>query len=392
MSEVAVSRCASYEEEEVGHAVAEALGRLGGLGRFVKQGQKVLLKPNLLSAKPPEACVTTHPAVLEAVARETLRIGAKPIIGDSPPYQGHMPGGYERLCQVTGVRGVAERLGIEVVSMDRPWREVETGGQRFKRLPVASAFLDADVVINLPKLKTHGLTAFTGSLKNMFGCVPGLKKSQFHLQARRDREVFAQALVDVFAACRPALSVMDAITAMDGEGPAHGDLKPVRLILASADSVALDAAACEIVGAAPSSVIHLRLAAEQGLGEIRPEHIELIGEELDELRVEGFRIPSAAGPSPSGGIRAPILGLLRRQFVAMPRVDERLCVACGACVEVCAAGAMELVEKAGGKPGTVARPNLETCIACYCCDEACPYGAIKLRRGWLGQLFWRVHR
>jgi uncharacterized protein (DUF362 family)/ferredoxin len=384
MPQVSLVQCLNYDPERTRATVREALELLGGLGAYVREGQTVLLKPNLLSARPPEAAVTTHPAVVEAVAREVMAVGGRPMIGDSPPYQGHNAKRYESLCRVTGMSDVANRLGIEIVSLDHPWREVETGGKLFRRAPVASAFLEADVVINLPKLKTHGLTAFSGALKNTFGCVPGLKKSQLHLQAAEDPRIFQQLVVDVYRACVPTLNLMDAVVGMEGHGPSQGQPRQVGAILAGVDAVALDVVACELVGISPTSVATLRLAGEQGLGEARLEKIDIVGEELEAVRVPGFR------PSPIGSgfsqIPKPILGPLKSQFVPMPHVRRRECIGCGDCVKVCAAGAMRVVPRRRNPARKVARADFKKCIACYCCDEACTYGAIGIRKGWLGEL------
>ena len=385
---VAVTRCVSYELGEVSRAVAEALSLLGGLEAFAREGQTVLLKPNLLSAKAPDTAAATHPAVVEAVAREVLRIGATPVIGDSPPFRGQIALRYEHLLRVTGMRQAADRLGIDTVSLDRPWREIEIGGKLFRKMPVAARFLDADVVISLPKLKTHELTAYTGAVKNVFGVVPGLKKSQLHLQAAEDPRQFAQMIVDIFGACRPTLSIMDAVIGMEGQGPTVGAPKEIGLILASADAVALDAVALEIVGIAPESVDTTRLAAEQGFGEARLERIEILGESLDGARVKGF-VPS---PTVGGGMsQVPERWrpLLRNQFVPMPRVRADRCVGCGDCAAVCAIGAMTLADHRGKR---VARADQRTCIACYCCDEACPHGAIDVRKGWIGEIVKRTRR
>ena len=387
-SRVSISRCARYDPEEVDRAVAEVLDHLGGLKSIVHPGQTVLLKPNLLSPKFADTAATTHPTLVGAAAKAVMKLGAKPVIGDSPPFRGQTANTYEHVLRMTGMREVADHLGVEIVSLDRPWREVGTGGKYFKKLPVAAAFLEADVVINLPKLKTHDLTAFTGAVKNMFGCIPGLKKSQLHLQAAEDRELFAQMIVDVFAACRPTISIMDAVVGMEGSGPSHGYVKQIGVILAGFDAVALDAVACEIVAIPPASVDTTRLAGEQGLGEARMERIEIVGENIERLRVTDF-VPSPTVGAGMSQVPERFRGLLRNQLVPMPRVRADRCIACGDCVKVCAVKSMELVPRGGSSPDKVARADLLKCIACYCCDEACPHDAINIRAGWFGELLRR---
>lgn len=389
MSTVAISRCNSYDQDEVQRAVREALAALGGLDLFVKPGQTVLLKPNLLGAKPPETAVTTHPAAVEAVANEVIALGATPIIGDSPPFQGQNARRYEALCRVTGMKDVSDRLGIDIVCLDDPWRMVKAGGEYYRELPVSSTFLDADVVINLPKLKTHGLTGFSGAIKNMFGCIPGLKKSQLHLQAREDREIFSEMLVDVFATCRPTLSIVDGVVGMEGPGPSKGKPKDIGVIIAGVDTVAVDVAACEVVGFDPASIAHIRIAGERGLGECDLGKIDLLGENVAQVSVAGFR-PSPTIGSGLAGMPAPLYRALRNQFVPMPRVNRHACVGCGDCALVCPVKTISIVARRRYPGKRRAKVDRRDCIACYCCDEACGYNAIRIHKGWLGEMVRRT--
>lgn len=377
MSIVSIVRCPDYSPSSVDSAVGEAL-HLAGLDE--KLAGSVLLKPNLLSTRKPEEAVTTHPEVVGAVGRMALDAGCRISVGDSPPFAGQNPDKYVRLCETTGISAIARELGMQCVRFEEDYRTVShPEGRLYRNFEIASAAMDADVIVNIPKLKTHGLTAFTGAVKNVFGCVPGVRKGLFHVQAAENREVFAQMLVDLLGAIKPTINIMDAVIGMEGEGPNSGKPKQIGMILASSDAVALDAVACTIVGIEPLSIDTTRLAAEQGLGCADLASIEIRGERIEDVLVCDFK-PSS-GRSDWARIPTPIRRTLRRKLVAMPVVRVRECAGCGDCAAACPVGAIT-----PGRPATI---DLDKCIRCYCCAEVCNFSAIELRRGWLGRLLTR---
>jgi uncharacterized protein (DUF362 family)/Pyruvate/2-oxoacid:ferredoxin oxidoreductase delta subunit len=342
---------------------------------FVQPGQRVLVKPNLLIGRAPEEAVTTHPAVIQAVVELAQEAGGRVMVGDSPsgPFTvGRLRSAYHK----SGWIEAAQRTGAELnYQIDGVVRLPHEDGHLLKLVDVAAYATQADVIISLPKLKTHGLMRFTGAIKNMFGVVPGLTKAGYHAKLQTaDR--FAHMLIDVLTLITPALTIMDGIVGMDGNGPSGGDPFPCHVLLASTDGIALDEVAVRLVGFDPQRIPPLRAAIERGLSSGRWEDIELLGDDFDALKVNGFR-PAATGRGMSG-LPSFLRNLVSRSLVATPQATAA-CTGCDDCERMCPVEAITIVD---GR----ARMDLETCIRCYCCHEVCPERAIELRRPWLSRL------
>jgi uncharacterized protein (DUF362 family)/Pyruvate/2-oxoacid:ferredoxin oxidoreductase delta subunit len=362
-STVAVVRCPSYVRGIVGEAVARALGLIGGLGSIVTTGDRVLIKPNLLTARSPDRVTTTHPEVVAAVVEAVQAAGGKPVIGDSP---GSTRGNIDRVWSETGVQRVSARTGAPLVNF-------EAGGSKRFELNggvyyIARAALEADLIVNLPKLKTHSLTLFTGAVKNMFGVVPGFRKRETHLQHPK-AEPFCRALMDIFSLVTPQVTLMDAVEGMDGDGPAAGRKRTVGLLLAGTDAVAVDAAGAMAVGLEPEKIHTCRQAAERGLGAAAPEDIELTGDDFRTMEIEPFERPRS---DLTRLVPTPLVHLLRRFIYTRPRIAAGRCTNCGTCVRHCPTGAL-----IADRP----TPRFEAgkCISCLCCHELCPESAIELK-------------
>ena len=373
---VAVVRCENYDLKQVCNAVNTAL-ELAEIVPTLENAQNVLLKPNLLSPRPPEDAVTTHPSVVEAVGRIALRTGCKLWIGDSPPFAGENPSKYRALLEKTGIWDVAARLSADVVRFEEQVKYITNpSGRLYRRFEVADAVSKADLIINISKLKNHALTRISGAVKNLFGCVPGVRKGLFHIRAAEDRTTFAQMLVDLAGTISNAVHLMDGIVAMEGEGPSAGQPRHLGLILASKDPVALDAVASAILNMDPMSIDTTRLAHEQGLGCGNLQHIDVRGVSIDEVRVSDWL--QSSGTNDWKRIPTPLRRLLRRQLLAVPVFRKQLCTGCGDCVRVCPSKALS--------PGRPPRIDLGKCIRCYCCQEICNSRAVELKYPLLAQL------
>ncbi len=373
-TKVSVVKCSGYNPGQVKEALEKALSLLGGLAGIIKRGDRVLIKPNMLSARCPGEGVTTHPAVVRGIVELVQEVGAEAIIGDSP-------GGTNRdlnhFWEVCGYKEVSEATGAPLVSLERELREVEVpGGVIYKTLHLSRIALEADVLITVPKLKTHSLTLLTGAIKNLLGLIPGLGKMEFHRRCPKPDDL-GEAVVDIFSALKPRLAIMDAIVGMEGNGPVSDKLRDVGVLLAGPDAVALDTVAQTIMGLKPFDVPTTRAAAERGLGTADLRKIDIKGESLEEVVIKNFVLPSNAVVR---SIPKPILSLIARRIMVRPRARTDKCTGCRCCVKNCPVGAVS-IEK------NFVRIDYRKCILCLCCYELCPEKAMDLKKSLLSRLW-----
>jgi uncharacterized protein (DUF362 family)/Pyruvate/2-oxoacid:ferredoxin oxidoreductase delta subunit len=371
---VALVRCGSYRPADVNAAVREAVSLLGGISRFVRAGERVLLKPNLLSAKAPDRAITTHPEIIDALIALVREAGGVPSIGDSP---GGAIRGVERVWRNTGVLDLSERTGVPLVSFEASG-SAEVAG-KLRTYMVARPVLEADAVLNVAKMKTHVLTSYTGCVKNMFGIIPGFMKSRLHSIAPRPVP-FARHMADVYSLVRPRLNILDGVVAMEGDGPSGGRPRPVGAILAGEDGVAVDAVAAGMMGFGEGKVPTLRIAAERGLGVATLADIDVVGVAPSSFDLTGFALPKTRFMNL---IPDPVVRALEPWIWVCPEMSKEWGCrgeACGLCVRSCPVKAIEMAE---GRP-VVARKK---CIECLCCHEVCPEQAVRVRLSWLARRF-----
>lgn len=370
-TKVSIVHCPDYSQAK--DAIIESLELIGGLEKIIRSGDRVLLKANILAARPPEDAVTTHPAIITAMCELVSDIGGIPIVGDGAGIT--HPGATAEALKISGIEDAAQKCGAEIVNFETAgFVEVDVpDAKQFTRLYIAKPILDADVIISVPKLKTHELTYYTGAVKNFFGAVPLKTRKQAHLLAKRD--LFGNAVVDIYSIVKPHLAVMDGIVGMEGNGPAHGTPINSGIVMASYDCVALDMVASELIGFEPMLIPTNRAALERNIGTGQPE---VVGTPLDDVKV---RFKESAG-----GITtiAPtfITRRLGRLFTMRPYIDTAKCVLCGACVLNCSPHAIEEVD------GRL-KINDDKCIQCYCCRELCPHNAVEIQRSLVARILTR---
>jgi len=365
---VSIVRCKRYHLDSVRESFKQLLKPWGGIETFIKPGQKVLLKPNLLAAARPEEAVTTHPVIMKVMTELVRDAGGQVFIGDSPGRDND-----EYVYRETGMQAVAEETGAQLIRFDQFYQKDYYGIKR-RKLDLATALDQVDIVFNMAKLKTHSLTGLSGAVKNVYGCIVGPKKGKLHFDYPLPAD-FSRLLIDVFLAVNPVFSIIDAIIAMEGMGPRSGKPKNTGLLLASPNAFALDRVAAAVVGFKPEWVSTLQVAKEQSLPGTDISEIIINGLTLKESFIKDFD----PGAAVSGGLgplitRFPLAWLrkLADRRRPYPRINEKLCTSCAECIEGCPA---QIIWFEAGIPDI----ELNSCIRCYCCLEFCPQGAIQLK-------------
>jgi len=363
-AKVAIVRCKDYERIKVEQAVKKAFDLLGGMSTLIKRGEKVLIKPNVLSARLPEDGICTHLEVIRAVVKLVRDCGALPCIGDNPGGSLSAAKAYEG----SGLTSLAKEVGVEL-------KEAK-GIKVVNGIPIASYFFECDKIINLPKMKTHILMGLTGAIKNMYGAVAGLHKSELHKKFPSPEE-FAEVLIDTFEIVKPNLVLMDGIVSMDQDGPSSGRLRNPGLLIAGEDSVAIDAVFAELAGIKSLSVITTKKAYMRKLGEADLRNIEVLGENIKDNLINDFKIPGTLGLAV---ILGPFVKFAAGFVKFGPYINKKLCKKCMVCRDSCPVQAITIDPKNSSI-------NLKKCIRCMCCHEVCPYKAVGLKKNVLARRF-----
>ena len=371
MSLVSIVKSTQYDKGMVSQALEKTFENLGGVGKFIKPRMKVALKANLLMKKRPEEAATTHPILVGELARIVKNAGAQVLIIDSPggPFTRSR---LEDIYIGTGMKEMADEVGVQL-NYDTSEAEVSNPDGKFiKKLKILKPLVDADLVINIPKLKTHGQMVYTGAVKNMFGAIAGISKVEYHFNMK-EYDKFADTLIDIFLSVKPALNIMDAIIGMEGPGPSAGMPKQVGVILASENAFHLDMTAINIVNIEPQSVPIIKNAIGRGLCPDNIDAIELVGERIDSVRVKDFDVPAVDGLMEIGFVKNEFLKSLVGFTLPKPVFVLNKCIGCGDCMRSCPPKAIQMRNK---KPEV----KMSICIRCFCCQEMCPAKAIEIRR------------
>jgi uncharacterized protein (DUF362 family)/Pyruvate/2-oxoacid:ferredoxin oxidoreductase delta subunit len=335
---------------------------------WISRGDRVLVKPNLLMPAAPEQAIVTHPEIVRIVAEYLLAKGAIVQVSDSPPI-----GNFHKIIRQSGYFKLLNDLGVDLKPLKQSI-QVDIG-EPFGAVEISRDSMEADKIINLAKLKSHVHMTLTLGVKNMFGAIVGLRKPEWHLRAGVDRNQFARLLVQVYQAVRPVFTIVDGITALEGQGPGRsGTPRELGLLIGGADAHAVDKTVCTLLGLDPEALLTVRLADRLGFfdGDV------LVDGDLH--IIDDFCFPELSSLS----LGPDTLGrFMRNHLIQKPVVDNGLCKLCGECWKICPAKVIRHNDRS-------IQFDYDNCIRCYCCLEVCLHGAIKAKEPLLGRLHRRL--
>ncbi len=393
-SRVALVGCDSYEYEEVKKALDESLMLIDALS-FVKPGMKVGIKANLVSGHSPDKAVTTHPMLLRRLCELITEKGATVVIGDSP-------GGLYTAAYVQGVYRAAGLSDLESGELSGKVRlnqnfEVKEGKDpdavSLKSFVYTGWLDEVDAIIGFSKLKTHAMMGMSCAVKNMFGCIPGTTKPEYHMRFPQEH-AFANVMVDLNEFFKPVLYVVDAIDGMEGNGPTAGEKRHIGAVLASKRPYALDMVCASMIGMGINDVQTLLVANERGLGPANVDEVQIVGSySLSDARIPDFkRATIHQSITFEGGTLFNTIKskAVKFAYATRPQVRSAECIGCRKCFETCPAKAITMVSsrKAAPKNKTSRIPEIDRskCIKCFCCQEFCPVGAMKVHYNPVGKV------
>lgn len=368
-----------YDREKVQEAVEYFFQSMPIVKTWTKD-TKVLLKPNLLSKSNPDKAITTHPEVVRGVITALKKRGITQITLADSAGGLYNPKQTKALYQGTGMKKMGEEEGIHLYS-DCISKEVPVKGKVVSAFTILEPALEADVIINLPKFKTHVMTGMTAGCKNMFGCIPGLEKSQWHTRFPQ-REPFGDMLIDLYQVLPPTISILDGILAMEGDGPGGGSPRPLGILLSSENTLQLDLAVAEMMGFSGSTIPYLKVAMERGLCPSKFDPALVQGDSALFVPIPQWILPQ----SYQNGVSAdttfsqfmpkplrPLGRAIEQKLAPRPVVLTEKCINCKRCSEICSKNAIDF-------PNDKAKIRKKDCILCFCCHEVCPVKAIDVKK------------
>jgi uncharacterized protein (DUF362 family) len=370
MTKVSIVKCENYEHKRVKNAIFHSLELIGGLENIVKPGDNVLLKVNVIAGFPPERAATTHPSVVRAMVEIVKEAGGNPWVGDSSGAYGYTA----QSLELSGIKKATEEAGGKLINFESTGAyNFEVNGKILTSVNIAKPAIDCDVLVSLPKMKTHMLTKYTGAVKNFYGVIPGSGKAAIHSLAPTE-ESFSNAVVDIYSVLKPNLAVMDGIVGMEGEGATNGTPIESRVILSSRDCVALDAVASEVMVFHHRDILTTCIAHNRGLGVGELERIEVVGEKINDVNIDFkksrhiyYKLPKFLGK----------FIFKSAENISKVEISKDDCKKCKICLNSCPVSAIILEPE----------PFIDQkkCIKCYCCHELCRNGAVKLKTSYIGR-------
>jgi uncharacterized protein (DUF362 family) len=357
---------AAYDYKVIRPIIFDMIEAIGSVN--IQTKTRVLIKPNLLLPAKPEKAILTHPLLVKAAVEYVLECGGRPVISDSQAM-----GSFEKILKEGEYPEVFKGVDVEFKKFEASER-VDIGPP-FGKIEIAREAVEADIVINIAKLKTHTQMLLTLGVKNLFGCIVGLRKPEWHLRSGIDREMFATLLVRICAAVNPAMTIIDGVLAMEGQGPGKSGIpRHVGVIAACSSAFALDRAICQMIDLEPDKLPTNKAARQLGLA-------------FDDVQVEGdfeiiqkFKLPNMVkvsfGPK-------PVQRIIRKHMLQRPVADNKLCELCSECWRYCPAKAISPKKKR-------IVFDYDKCIRCYCCLEVCPQGALLAKETVPGKIIRRL--
>ena len=371
-SKVFVTKCTDYDVNNIYSNLKKSIGCFDDLSSFIKKGEKVLLKPNMIIGKKPEFHVNTHPAIVESIAKVVLECGGIPEIGDSP-----QRGTATELSRIIGYDKIASKLNIKIVDFTEPRISFYKDSKIYKKFEIDKKIFGYDKIINLAKLKTHASAIVSLSIKNIFGVISGPYKIEKHLNCRDNTELFATMLLELYNIVKPSFNIVDGIYGMEGDGPTDGVPRKLNMLICGNDGIAVDRVICELLGIDHNIVPIFKANKKLKIGEDNIKNIEILNENIDDLKVSDFKLPTTVSKEsalPIKLLKRIVKSVLNDYFLTRPVISQQLCKKCFKCIKVCPFNAIS-------NKNNLVKIDKKKCMRCYCCHETCEYGAIKIKKG-----------
>ena len=362
MSKVLFISQRDYEQDKIDSAVLRAFNHFGGIESFIKSGERVLLKVNLVAGHDITRRVTTDPSIVRAAAKLVLSQGATPFIADSPGIDN-----FKSAAKKAGFLDVANELGIECKELIEPVTLPVSRDSDFHKIQVSKDVIDSDKIINLPKLKTHGQMLLTMGVKNLFGCIPGRLKAGWHYNVGLNRERFAGLLLDIYLNVKPCFTILDGVIGMHGNGPTSGDSYEFGIIAATQDAVTMDFWLAKMLGADLNEFSLYKAAKRRSFAQCNLTPEDICGDLESSHVFSGVKLPRTRTMR-----LLPSIPFIDRLMTSKPVHIPDKCIGCGRCQDMCAAGALRHENKH-------LYFDYSKCIRCYCCHEMCPVKAIEFQ-------------
>ncbi len=350
VEKVAIVKCKTYEQKEVDRAITKVF-KLADI-EFPKR-KKVLIKPNIVVCNAKNLTATlTNSSIVEAICKILKKNNCKIYIGESSFMDTDI--GFKK----SGMERIAKKYGKQIIfEQDKLVKVNDKKAKVLKSFHLAKTLKDVDLIINVPKLKTHQLTRYTGAIKNLYGCIPGGMKQKLHKKAENEKK-FSKLLVDIYQNIKPEVNIIDGVIGMEGVGPTSGKPKKAGYILASKSAISLDVVSSKLMGYKPKDILMIKEAVKRKLGSFK---FKLVGiTKIPNLHFEK--------PVVTGKLTKRVLKVLKERPIV---VDEKKCVKCGLCARKCPVKAIKL------NPFPII--DKKKCIRCFCCMEICPQDALSLK-------------